>query len=183
MLASTLRVVLIIASLGLLPQAVLGQELNARVVQFCQAHIGAKVGDGQCSALAYYALQAAGAKDLNDFKNFPAEGDYVWGKHVYTVTARRGRAAQNPVGGHRIRPGDVVQYRNATFKGKVNGKPYSFDYGHHTAVVVRMNPRTGVMVVLEQNVNGKQIVQQGTIRLQDLRSGWFRVYRPVRKGH
>ncbi len=44
-----------------------------------------------------------------------------------------------------------------------------------------MNQRTGAMEILEQNVNGKRFVQEGTLFLKDLRSGWLRVYRPVRK--
>ncbi len=122
-----------------------------------------------------------GAQELNDFDNNPGEGDYVWGKHIYTVTAEQGKAVEEAVGRNKIKPGDVVQFRNTTFEGEENGKPYSCGYEHHTAVVLKMNPRTGVMVILEQNVNGKRFVQQGTLFLKDLRSGWLRVYRPVRK--
>jgi hypothetical protein len=157
------------------------QPLNAKVVRYCQAHLGRKVGSGQCSALAYEALRAAGAKELNDFNDHPGPGDYVWGKHVCTVATRGGKGVRETVGGDRIRPGDVVQFRDASFQGRLKGKPYSWGYGHHTAVVSRMNHRTGVMEILQQNVNGQQVVQRGTLRLQDLRSGWLRVYRPERK--
>jgi hypothetical protein len=145
------------------------------------AHVGKKVGGGECSSLAYAALKAAGAKELNDFNNNPGDGDYVWGRHVYTVTAQQGTAVEEAAGGNKIKPGDVVQFRDATFEGRQNGRSYSMAYGHHTAVVLKMNRRTGVMKILEQNVNGKRYVQQGTLVLKDLRSGWLRVYRPVRK--
>jgi hypothetical protein len=181
MIPPSLRIAFVTAWLGLLPQLALAQRLNTKVVEYCEAHIGQKVGSGQCSSLAYYALEAAGAKDLNDFDNNPGEGDYVWGKHVYTVTARDGKAVEEAVGHFKIRPGDVVQFRNTTFKGQEDGKPYTWEYEHHTAVVVKMNHRTGAMAILEQNVNGKQVVQRGTLFLKDLRSGWLRVYRPVRK--
>ena len=181
MIPPLLRIALITAWLGLLPQLALAQRLNAKVVEYCEAHVGKKVGDGQCSSLAYCALRAAGAKELNDFANDPGEGDYDWGKHVYTVTARNGNAVEEAVGRFKIRPGDVVQFRNTTFKGQEGGKAYTWEYGHHTAVVVKMNHRTGVLVILEQNVNGKKVVQRGTLVLKDLRSGCLRVYRPVRK--
>jgi hypothetical protein len=177
----TLRVVFVTAWLGLLPQPAAAQGLNRKVVQFCEAHVGKQVGGGECSSLAYAALRAAGAKELNDFPSYPGEGDYVWGKLVYTVAARNGKAVEQAVGRFKIRPGDVLQFRDATFEGQENGRHYTWQYDHHTAVVLKMNHRTGTMLILEQNVNGKRFVQRGTLILTDLRSGWLRVYRPVRK--
>ncbi len=126
MRVSRLRVVLVAAWLGLLPCPSPAQALNAKVVEFCKAHVGKKVGGGECSSLAYYALKAAGAKELNDFDNNPGEGDYVWGKHAYTVTAEQGKAVQEAVGRNRIKPGDVVQFRDAEFEGREDGKHCSF---------------------------------------------------------
>ena len=71
----------------------------------------------------------------------------------------------------------MVQLRDASFKGESG----NWSFGHHTAVVLKMNRRTGAMEVLQQNVNGKRSVQHGTLNVKELRHGWLRVYRPVAK--
>src|SRR5437016_3054130 len=54
--------------------------LNARVLQYCDEHMGQCVGNGQCSALAVQAIHAAGGRGRS--KPYPAWNDYVWGKEV-----------------------------------------------------------------------------------------------------
>jgi hypothetical protein len=149
--------------------------LNESVVRFCRAHVGKQVGDGECTALAHHALRAAHAKTSNDFPPHPGKGDFVWGKLACAVEAREGAPAVAA-----IRPGDVVQYRHATFKGRQpGGGSYTLVYEQHTAVVAEVDPRARELVVLEQNVNGRRLVRETRLRLADLRTGWLRVYRPV----
>jgi hypothetical protein len=176
-----LRLALVIASLGSFSQPVSAQTLNDKVVQFCKAHLGKQVGDGECTALAATALRDASAKTFADFPNRPGRNDFVWGDLIYTLQVEKGRLVEEGVVGQTIKPGDVVQFRNATIKGKVQGGSYSFAYPQHTAVVLEMHPKTKQMVLLHQNLNGKRIVQRTGLRLSDLRTGWLRVYRPVAK--
>jgi hypothetical protein len=175
MIARLTGIVLVTA--WLVPAPVLAQGINKQVVAFCEGHLGQKVDSGQCSALAWAALRSALAKELNDFKEAPGKGDYVWGKLVYTLVGRKGKPQEKTGTIHRVRPGDVVQYRNTVFRGK----GYSYSYGHHTSVVSQVHPRRHEIEVFEQNVNGQQIVRRTTLNLNDLHQGWIRVYRPEHK--
>ena len=58
-------------------------SLNQKIVQFCEAHIGQKVGDGECFALASHAFHEAGA--TRHFADSPNKGDYVWGTLIVQV--------------------------------------------------------------------------------------------------
>jgi hypothetical protein len=174
----------VVLALWLLPalQQAPAQSLSKQLVEFCESHLGKKVDSGQCSALAWAALRAAGAKELNDFPERPGKGDYVWGELVSTWVGKKGEPVEKKVDGKRIKPGYVIQYRNTVFKGKNgNGGSYSYHYGHHTSVISKYNPKTGEIELFEQNVNDKQIVQKTTLNLHDLHEGWIRIYRPVRK--
>jgi hypothetical protein len=173
MIARLMKGIVLLAT-ALLPTPVLGQVINQKVVEFCESHLGQKVDSGQCSALAWAALRAAHAKELNDYKHSPGEGDYVWGRLVYTLAGRKGRPGQMKGNLRQLRPGDVVQYRNAVFRGK----GYSLSYGHHTSVIAKVNPARRAIEVFEQNVNGRQTVGTATLKLNDLHEGWIRVYRP-----
>ena len=80
---NTIRILIIgVTLLGTASPAV-AQSINDKIVQYCKENVGAKVGDGQCSALAHVAFTQAGAK--LEFKDQPNKGDYVWGKLVYTL--------------------------------------------------------------------------------------------------
>jgi hypothetical protein len=149
------------------------RKLNQAIVEFCKANMGKKVGGGQCSSVAYYALKHVGGKELNDFPPDPGKGDYVWGRHVFTGYVKKGEAVLEPVGNGHIRPGDVVQFRDTKFS--------TFSYGQHTAVVLKYDQRTTEMLIAQQNVNGRQMLVESTLTLKSLRTGWFRVYRPVPK--
>ena len=59
------------------------------------------VGDGECFALVDMALKSAGAKSAEDFGKVTRHSDYVWG-HAVDLD--------------RIRPGDVLQFRNHVVK-------------------------------------------------------------------
>lgn len=150
-------------------------ELAKKVVDFCKDNFGKTVGDGECGTLAVKAAEAAGAKPFSDYKENPGPQDFVWGELVFVMEIRDGKRKRDPADG-KAKPGDVIQYRDATFRS--GGGIYIF--AHHTAVVADVKSN-GDLVVYEQNMQGKREVTKGTLRPGDLAGGWIRVYRPVAK--
>jgi hypothetical protein len=150
-------------------------ELNAKVVEFARSSLGKKVGDGECLSLAIKALDRAGATGSSLRE---PNGDYVWGQPVPSI--------KNAL------PGDVLQFRDAVFKGKkyVTKRrwiSWHYEYPHHTAIVSGVSEGGNVLTILHQNVGGpnadedhKRMVQEGTLRVDSLQpGGWVRAYRPV----
>jgi hypothetical protein len=150
-------------------------ELAKKMVQFCKDNFGKTVGDGECGTLAVKAVDAAGAKPFFEYKENPGLQDFVWGELVFVLEIKDGKRKREPADG-KAKPGDVIQYRDATFRS--GGGIYVFS--HHTAVVADVKA-TGELVVYEQNMQGKREVTKGTLRPGDLAGGWIRVYRPVAK--
>lgn len=149
--------------------------LNLKVVEFVKGRIGEKVGDGQCTALAVEALKSAGAKR---FRFGGRGGDYVWGSPVDSF--------------REALPGDVVQFRDAVFRGKAwtsrrRWVSWRQEYPHHTAIVSEVRDGGKVVVLLHQNVGSegtslekKQVVTETVLRADSLQEGghvW--IYRPV----
>jgi hypothetical protein len=149
--------------------------INDKVVRFCKDQLGKKVGDGECVSLAAEALKVAEAKPQATFKDYPNKGDYVWGRLVFALEINSGSRVQKKVPGMSMNAGDVIQLRDARFQGT----NYFLTYPQHTAVILEVKKNGSALTVLEQNINGKKIVGETVYRLDDLRSGWLRVYRPV----
>jgi hypothetical protein len=155
--------------------------LNEAVVAFCKANLGKQVGEGECAHLAGAAFKEAGAKPHREFPDKPNEGDYVWGELVFGMEFKNGKGSieGSPT---KIRPGDVVQYRDAKFAGRrPTGGTYSSSAAHHTAVVSGVSPDGKVITILQQNTNGKRFVTEDVQVLTDMQAGWMKVYRPVAK--
>lgn len=150
--------------------------LGDKVAEFCKAHKGEQVGDGECASLATAALKAAGAAGRGP--DDPKPGDYTWGKLVFTL-----EAGSKPVGKLAdVKPGDVLQFRDAKWVTRV-GNVISTTYSpHHTGVVTAVDKDAGVIRYLHQNHSGKRYVVDGTLRLRDVKEGWVRVYEPVPPG-
>lgn len=147
--------------------------LGDKVVEFCKEHKGEQVGDGECAALAIHALKEAGAHGR--YEDDPNPGDYVWGKRVFLL-----EAGSKPVGKLAdVKPGAVIQFRDARWVTRVGNRTTTTSAPHHTAVVTAVNKDTGVLQFLHQNHGGKRFVQDGVLPLGDLRAGWVRVYEPV----
>lgn len=149
--------------------------LNQKVAEFAESQRGKKVGDGSCVTLAVEALRSANAKR---FRLNRADGDYVWGRRVDDFKDAL--------------PGDILQFRDAEFKGKKyltrrRWISWHESYPHHTAIVSGAGEGGKVLTILHQNVgpkgaddDQKQIVQQGTLRIDSLqKGGWVRIYRPI----
>lgn len=180
MRAKTCLIVLLLFSISAIAPSTRPSGLGAKVVAFCNEHLGEKVGNGQCSVLAWTALGHAGAKRRG--KDAPNKGDYTWGELSLLVEST-GRAPPEFKGGKPsdLRPGDIVQLRDAKFVHH-NGRRTSWlSFHHHTAVVVAIEDEGATVHVLQQNVNPAQTVVKGTYRLNDLTTGWLRFYHPVPK--
>ena len=142
-------------------QVVFGQvsdsipELNKQIVTYVHSVIGKKVDRGECWDLANQALTRNNA----DWK-FPTN----FGK-LY-----------NPVK-QSIFPGDLVQFSNVKIKNK-NGETWTFP--KHTAIVIEVK-KNGVLLVAEQNVNGKKLVQLDELNYKNKVSGKMEFYRPQKK--
>ncbi len=140
------------------------------VVEFARAHLHQTVGNGECAALAAHALRAAGAA-VRAGPDSPGRGDYVWGRLVYMVEAEPDGLRQTGQLSD-ARPGDVMQYRNTRW-GEAGG------FAHHTAIFGGVDPDTGRILVYQQNIGGRRFVLEGHPRLDRLRGGWIRFYRPI----
>lgn len=145
-------------------------SLEERAVDYCRKHLGERVGNGQCAALAFQALKAAGGRTRAG-PDSPQKGDYVWGRLVYMIEASPdGTRARGKLSD--VRAGDIVQYRDAEFARA--------HFHHHTAVVAFIDERT--LRVYQQNAGGKQFVTEGAVRIDKLARGWIRIYQPIPAG-
>ena len=135
--------------------------LNQKIVNFCEEHLGRKVGNGNCYALAHCALIDAGARAK--FPDYPGKGDYVWGDLVYYME-RDGAAVKSSGNTDFILPGDVIQFSDCRF----GGKGWSQGFGHHTAVIVAVKYGGKELKILQQAYNGKSVVTPLTIHPLEL---------------
>jgi hypothetical protein len=156
--------------------ASLAQDLNQKVVRYCEQNLGRQVGDGECAALAAAALRSAGA--IVRLRDHPNPGDYVWGRFIMDCEAAGGGQVGSGTGDN-VRPGDVIQFRNAVFRGRTSTGTYTSTARHHTAVVYRVSNDDMVFTVLHQNSGGRRYVTTKTFNLHDLKEGWVRIYRPL----
>jgi hypothetical protein len=149
--------------------------LLEKVAAYCREHKGEQVGDGECAGLAEAALGAAGAQKRGP--DDPGAGDYVWGKLVLRLERDKGKLTSS---GKReeIKAGDVIQFRDVQFQWRQGNRTYTMSMPHHTAVVVGVADKGRTVRVLHQNHAGKKTVQESTLRLDDLKEGWLRVYEP-----
>jgi hypothetical protein len=154
-------------------------DLGEKVAAYCQQHKGEQVGEGECAHLAGHALVAAGAKRRGG-ADHPNPGDYVWGTQVFLLEAPAAEGQPPKTAGKRadIRRGDIIQFRDVKFGGKrAKGGHYTKTMHHHTAVVASVDGDT--IHIFEQNANGVRTVQDGSLKLADLKEGWLRFYRPI----
>jgi len=152
-------------------------DLSDRVLAFCKAQMGRRVGKGECAHLAVEALQVAGAGGRQ--ADAPFRGDYVWGELTAFIRVSPGGVAGTEALGS-IHPGDVVQLRDAKFAGqRPRGGTYTQTATHHTVIVERVDAAANVLHILHQNWSGNRFVVRGDYKISDLKQGWLRVYRPV----
>jgi hypothetical protein len=172
MAARWMVVMVIVAALTAFASAPAGAasagELASAVADFCAQHLDQQVGDGQCAALADHALAAAGAR-VRAGPDDPGPGDYVWGTLILRIVGHDGGPELTGDLGD-VRPGDILQYRDTHF--------ITAHFAHHTAVVAGVDPEHHLLTVYQQNIGGRKTVMKAPLRIDNLRAGWIRVYRP-----
>jgi hypothetical protein len=152
--------------------------LGTKIIAFSKVNLGKQVGGGECAHLASEALKESGGEPRA--KDNPGEGDYVWGQLVVTLEAGdKGAKWKGAITD--LKPGDIIQFRDAKFEGQRGKGTYFQTAPHHTAVVRTVDAANKVVKVYEQNVGGQRVVLEGEYRLSDLKAGWLRVYRAESK--
>ncbi len=122
-----------------------------KVVAYCDANKGKKVGKGECWDLAKEALNSAGATWTPP---------YVFGKAL---------GKKDP-----LQAGDILQFE----KVKIEYPDGSWkELPHHTAIVHSVVEGTK-LIIAEQNANGKRFVILSEIDLSFVKKGKVTAYRP-----
>lgn len=137
--------------------------LNRAVLRFAKEQLGKKVGDGECTSLAFAALRDAKAKARP-----MSEGAPVWGERILVFKPGEGST-------DKVLPGDILQFKDARFEGKSYFQIAPF----HTAVVTKVERDR--LYVLHQNWGPKdreRPVIGSVFFMGDLRQGSVRVERP-----
>ncbi len=131
-------------------------QLNASVLQFAQQNLGKQVGNGECWTLAAAALESAGAQPPDH---------YVFGKELSSKEAWL--------------PGDIMQFKSCHFEESSPTSWSEFDLGwpNHTAIIQTND--NGRVTILHQNFAQNRTVQTLTIDMHNLKSGSFKVFRPI----
>jgi hypothetical protein len=145
-------------------------KLNGKVVDAARSQIGQQVGDGQCWALADWALAQAGAHRPGR----DGYGTYVFGEQamVWTPSDQKNSSKLRY-----IHPGTLIQFEGVKFQYP-NGTWYEFE--HHTAIVLtNFTQHSSKIEVLQQNVNGVKKVSTMTLDLLHMTKGTMTFYQPV----
>ena len=157
-------------------------RLGDRVVAYCKQQLGKRVGDGECTRLAEAALRSAGAKERgpgNPRGPHPETADYVWGTRAFAVE-REEDDFKTSGKVQDIRPGDIIQFKNAIISGRIGEfGHYTLNAQHHTAVVAAVEPSTATLKMYHQNWNGHKTVISTTLHLADLKQGRLSIYHPI----
>ncbi len=161
--------------------------LDKGLLDFCIAHLGQKVGDGQCSTLVWVAQEAVGAR--TGFPDYPIPGEYVWGSPV-CVIGMHGNTPVITVGNKTelltagnigyIQPGHIMQFQNVVIKYRNGNFWWNEDAQHHTAVVKDILPDQIICNVVEQNA-GHLWVTLGKYYLSGMDTGEIRIYQCLPK--
>ena len=145
-------------------------------MQFCTDHLGNKVGDGECAALVFAAVEKAGAKAPSDLpapKPPMMKDDFVWGRLLDPKED--------------VLPGDIIQFRDVEIKFTSPRLSYSYSYPHHTAIVAEVKGKQK-FIVFQQNVGSpdktdeqRRIVQKDPLDLNAKVKGTVWIYRLLEK--
>jgi hypothetical protein len=141
-------------------------SINQQIIAFCQTHLHAKVGGGECAQLVSEALRVAGANFMTSDPNH--NGDYVWGTLVTTMTP--GQASSSA----RCQPGDIIQFQNVTLSG-------GWTASHHTAIVAAVDSLGRPTQVYEQNVGSDRTDRLDVLAINPntILAGTIHIYRAV----
>jgi len=161
------------------PSATESATLGQKIVAFCQEHKGQKVGDGQCGSLASHALRAVGGKHRG--ADNPNPQDFVWGDLILLVDSASQPSKIKTGKLSDIRPGDIIQFRDAIFEHHTGKNHRVTQHMHHHTAIVE-SAQGSMIHLLQQNSSGRLFVTEGNINLFELKEGWLRFYRPLPRG-
>lgn len=163
---------------------------GAPVLEWCQAQVGGRVGDGECWTLAFHALVAAGKVAIKAGHE-PAmlSMGRVHGQSVFewttTTTKDQNSFAISPGTMQQIAeiyPGDILELTNAHFhKSKMvlglMRQQENVRLNAHTAIIASVQGEK--LGVIEQNARVKYRVVEGEYDLTQMMAGNVTIYRPV----
>lgn len=132
--------------------------LNQRVLDFVDAHLGRRVGTGQCWDLAAEALNRAGAT---------WDGRYGFGEPIDPMRQD-------------VLPGDIIQFEGVLVEYSDATSRTQQSMSHHTAIVHAMHG-AGHYTLAHQNFGraGRE-VSLLDLRLEHIVKGTYTIYRPRR---
>jgi hypothetical protein len=130
-------------------------DIGETVAAYAEAHMGTKVGRGECWDLAQVALNAAGAQ---------WDGAYAFGEVVTAEAARRG---------------DIVQFDRVVVEHRTEMSVAREALGPHTAIVIEVLA-PGRFLLAHQNYGpqGRKVSRYELI-VADVRRGTITFHRPV----
>jgi len=142
-------------------------SVGSPMVAYLEAHLGQRVGGGECAQLAVEALRASGAR----FAWLTSTTlDYAWGAGLTTIVGTANGGVYRTAA--EFQPGDVIQFTNARFRDGTVAV-------HHTAIVAAVDSAGHVTAVYQQNANGVRAVTKNALDLSQLVGGYVKVYRPL----
>lgn len=145
------KITLLFVLVALFSSAKAQTAISQKIVAYCDANKGKKVGKGECWDLAKEALNSAGATWTPP---------YVFGKELTKKDA--------------LQAGDILQFE----KVKIEYPDGAWkDLPHHTAVVYSVGEGKKITMA-EQNANGKRFVIFSEIDLSYITKGKYTAYRP-----
>jgi hypothetical protein len=129
-------------------------NINEKILEFLNNSLGKTIGRGECWDLAAEALDYYSA----DWKRPTEFGNLIAPEKV------------------KILPGDIIQMFNLKFEYK--NKIEYFGLPEHTAIVYKvLNNKK--FIIAHQNVDGKRYVILSEIDFNNVKSGYFKFYRPI----
>lgn len=132
-------------------------DLSENVAAYAEAHMGTKVGRGECWDLAENALNEAGAQ---------WDGHYVFGLKLDTTNVP-------------IQRGDIVQFEGVLVEHGTATSKEQATMGHHTAIVLSV-PGPGRFMLAHQNFGrGGRKVSRYELVMADVKRGVIMFFRPI----
>lgn len=154
------------------------RDLNRLVHSYAQYKLGKHVGNGDSYILAAQAAGYAGAVPFYRLGPTGANADYVWGRVLFPTTAG------HPKVSIRVRPGDILQVRNAHlnwhYKDATGQHSQTYDAVHHTMIVSAVSTDRRQLCVIQQDYPQGSPVHYTWLSFTGSVSGAFRFYRPLR---
>ncbi len=139
--------------------------LNQRVIQFVNAKMGEKVGEGECWDLAAGALEYAGGF----LDRSSEESLYIFGKRV------------NPRK-ETIYPGDIIQFENVEIQYIRGNTIFTESMPHHTAIIYEVLGPGRYRIAHQNSTETGKKAGISTVDLNKITKGVYFIYRPIPAG-